>query len=67
MEVNSHTHTHTHVRTQIAKDCASKTPQPAKLKEFKEYVESEGRKRADVQALRQEVEALANSFPMPGL
>jgi glycine hydroxymethyltransferase len=52
---------------QIGKDCAAKTPAPAKLKEFKEYVEKEGKKRADIQALRQEVEAMANSFPMPGL
>mmetsp|Transcript_29782 Transcript_29782/g.75857 ORF Transcript_29782/g.75857 Transcript_29782/m.75857 type:complete len:495 (-) Transcript_29782:603-2087(-) len=51
----------------IAKECAAKTPAPAKLKEFKEYVEVEGRKRADLQALKVEVEALANSFPMPGL
>lgn len=51
----------------IAKDCAAKTPAPAKLKEFKEYVEVEGRKRADLLALKAEVEALATSFPMPGL
>lgn len=54
-------------RPQIAKDCAAKTPAPAKLKEFKEYLEAEGKKRADVAALRQEVEALSTSFPMPGL
>ncbi len=52
---------------QIAKDVSAKTPAPGKLKEFKEYLEKEGSKRADVQALKQEVEALATSFPMPGL
>ena len=51
---------------QIAKDCAAKTPQPAKLKEFKEYMLAEGSKRGDVKALRSEVEALAERFPMPG-
>ncbi|KAF5827161.1 serine hydroxymethyltransferase 3 [Dunaliella salina] len=51
----------------IAKDCAAKTPQPAKLKEFKEYMATEGCKRADIAALREEVEALAVDFPMPGL
>jgi len=54
-------------RLQIAKDCAAKTPQPAKLKEFKEYMATEGKNRADIAALRQEVEALAEGFPMPGL
>lgn len=38
-----------------------------KLKEFKAYLDNEGSKRQDIQQLRQEVEALANSFPMPGL
>lgn len=38
-----------------------------KLKEFKAYMESEGAARQDIKALREEVEALANSFPMPGL
>jgi glycine hydroxymethyltransferase len=38
-----------------------------KLKEFKAYLESEGASRADIKQLREEVEALANSFPMPGL
>eukprot|EP00967_Tisochrysis_lutea_P005104 scaffold6059_cov22-Tisochrysis_lutea.AAC.2 len=61
----AHVHTHTHI--QIAKDCAAKTPQPAKLKEFKEYMASEGNKRADIAALREEVEAMALGFPMPGL
>jgi len=56
-----------HRAVQISKDCAAKTPAPGKLKEFKLYVEEEGRKRSDVQALKQEVEALATSFPMPGL
>jgi glycine hydroxymethyltransferase len=38
-----------------------------KLKEFKAYMASEGEQRQDVAQLRQEVEALATSFPMPGL
>lgn len=38
-----------------------------KLKEFKAYMETEGASRQDVAQLRQEVEALATSFPMPGL
>ncbi len=52
---------------QIAKDAAASTPAPAKLKEFKEHVHKTFPSRADVQALKQEVEAMANSFPMPGL
>lgn len=51
----------------IAKDCASKVPVGSKLKEYKEYVEKEGRGREDVKKLREEVEAWANTFPMPGL
>lgn len=38
-----------------------------KLKEFKAYLEGEGAQRQDIKQLREEVEALANSFPMPGL
>lgn len=38
-----------------------------KLKEFKAYMSSEGANRQDIAQLRQEVEALATSFPMPGL
>jgi glycine hydroxymethyltransferase len=51
----------------IAKDCQAKTPAPGKLKEFKAYMESEGASRQDIAQLRQEVEELATSFPMPGL
>ena len=51
----------------IAKDCVSKVPAGSKLKEYKEYVEKEGRGREDVKKLKEEVEAWANSFPMPGL
>lgn len=51
----------------IAKDCQAKTPAPGKLKEFKAYMASEGEQRQDIAQLRQEVEALATSFPMPGL
>ncbi|GIM06818.1 hypothetical protein Vretimale_11062 [Volvox reticuliferus] len=56
-----------HRAIQIAKDCQAKTPAPGKLKEFKEYVEGTGASRPDIVALRGEVEALAQSFPMPGL
>lgn len=51
----------------IAKDCATKTAAPAKLKDFKEYLEVEGKSRADLKALREEVELMSESFPMPGL
>ncbi|PNH00632.1 Serine hydroxymethyltransferase, cytosolic [Tetrabaena socialis] len=51
----------------IAKDCQAKTPAPAKLKDFKEYLEGPAAARPDIAALRSEVEALAQSFPMPGL
>lgn len=45
----------------------AKTPAPGKLKEFKAYLEAEGPKRQDIKQLREEVEALASSFPMPGV
>lgn len=51
----------------IAKDCQAKTPAPGKLKEFKAYLAGEGAQRADIKQLREEVEALASAFPMPGL
>jgi glycine hydroxymethyltransferase len=51
----------------IAKDCQSKLPAGSKLKEYKEYVEKEGRAREDVKVLAEEVHAWASTFPMPGL
>jgi glycine hydroxymethyltransferase len=51
----------------IAKDCNSKLPAGTKGKEFKEYVEKEGRNREDVHQLKEEVESWASTFPMPGL
>ena len=51
----------------IAVDLKAKTPAPGKLKEFNAYLANEGRKRADLQALRQEVHDFAASFPMPGV
>ena len=51
----------------IAKDCLSKLPAGSKLKDFKEYVEKEGRGRSDVHKLKEEVESWASTFPMPGL
>jgi glycine hydroxymethyltransferase len=46
---------------------AASTPAPAKLKEFKAHLEASRAGRHDIQQLRTEVEALATSFPMPGL
>ncbi|KAI8467850.1 MAG: serine hydroxymethyltransferase 3 [Monoraphidium minutum] len=51
----------------IAKDCQAQTPAPGKLKEFKAYLEGEGGQRKDIRKLKEEVEALASAFPMPGL
>ena len=52
---------------QIAKDIKANTPGEAKLKDFVAFANSEGPGRADVQALRKEVEAYAEAFPMPGI
>lgn len=52
---------------QIAKKIKEETPEPAKLKDFVAFANSEGAGRADVCALREEVEAYASQFPMPGL
>ncbi|GMH42535.1 hypothetical protein BSKO_10454 [Bryopsis sp. KO-2023] len=52
---------------QIAIDGQSKTPEPAKQKDFKLYMDSEGVKRDDVKALKEEVLTFSTSFPMPGL
>eukprot|EP00878_Enallax_costatus_P009414 GHUV01009839.1.p1 GENE.GHUV01009839.1~~GHUV01009839.1.p1 ORF type:complete len:329 (+),score=91.89 GHUV01009839.1:1305-2291(+) len=51
----------------IAKECQANTPAPGKLKDFKAYLQTEGGARQDVAQLRQEVESMASSFPMPGL
>jgi hypothetical protein len=72
---SSHTNTHTlkrrtaqhTINNNQQTPTQAQTPAPGKLKEFKQYLETEGASRADVQALRAEVEALAGSFPMPGL
>jgi glycine hydroxymethyltransferase len=52
---------------QIAKAIKEETPEPAKLKDFVSFANSEGPNRADVRALREEVESYASQFPMPGL
>lgn len=52
---------------QIAKNIKEMTPEPAKLKDFVAFANSEGPNRPDVQALKEEVEAFASQFPMPGL
>eukprot|EP00879_Flechtneria_rotunda_P009888 GHRR01010340.1.p1 GENE.GHRR01010340.1~~GHRR01010340.1.p1 ORF type:complete len:491 (+),score=156.78 GHRR01010340.1:161-1633(+) len=51
----------------IAKDCQANTPAPGKLREFKAYLQEVGSQRQDILQLKQEVEALSTSFPMPGL
>uniref|UniRef100_A0A061RCE7 Serine hydroxymethyltransferase n=1 Tax=Tetraselmis sp. GSL018 TaxID=582737 RepID=A0A061RCE7_9CHLO len=51
----------------IAKECKAATPAPGKLADFRAYMASEGESRSDIRALREEVEAFAGSFPMPGL
>lgn len=51
----------------IALDLKRTTPEPAKLKDFVAYANGEGPSREDVKALREEVEAFARSFPMPGV
>lgn len=50
----------------MAQDCKSKTPAPGKLKEFQQYLNSEGGARQDVQQLQAEVHAFSSSFAMPG-
>ena len=51
---------------QAALDIKAKTPAPGKLKDFAEYLATEGASRQDIVQLRSEVEAFASSFPMPG-
>ena len=51
----------------IAVDLKATTPQPAKLKDFVAHATAAGPARADLRALREEVEGFARSFPMPGL
>lgn len=50
----------------IAKDIKDKTPEPAKLKDFVAFANSQGSAREDVKALKEEVETYASAFPMPG-
>lgn len=50
----------------IALDLKASTPAPGKLKEFTAHAEA-AHDRQDVAQLREEVEAFARSFPMPGL
>lgn len=49
----------------IALDCKAKTPGSGKMKEFKQYLADN--KREDIEKLKEEVQAFAKSFPMPGL
>lgn len=50
----------------IAIDLKASTPAPGKLKEFAAHT-AEAEHRSDVTQLREEVEAFARSFPMPGV
>jgi len=50
----------------IALDLKNSTPEPGKLKEFTAHAEA-AHDRQDVRQLREEVQAFARSFPMPGL
>lgn len=50
----------------IAIDAKAKTPAPGKQKDFKLYMDTEGVKSAELQALKDEVLAFATSFPHPG-
>lgn len=50
----------------IAIDLKNSTPEPGKLKEFTAHAEA-AHDRQDVRQLREEVQAFARSFPMPGL
>lgn len=51
----------------IAKDIQAKLPAGAKLKDLTDYLAGEGKSRADLKALKAEIEAWSSSFPMPGL
>ena len=49
----------------IAKDIQATAP--GKLKEYKDFLETKGRSRTEVVALKDEVVTFATSFPMPGV
>ncbi len=51
----------------ITLDMKKTTPAPAKMKDFEAFLAAEGAQRADIQALKQEVQEFASGFPMPGL
>ena len=52
---------------QCALAIKAETPAPGKMKEYNAYLESTGKNRADVVALRREVHDFAAAFPMPGV
>jgi glycine hydroxymethyltransferase len=56
-----------HRAVEIAKACQASTPAPAKLKDFKAYMDGQGAARSDIRQLQEEVETYASAFPMPGL
>jgi glycine hydroxymethyltransferase len=49
----------------IAADLKARTPQPAKLKDFKAFVKSQT--FPEIEQLKKEVNEFALSFPMPGM
>ena len=50
----------------IAQDLKASTPAPGKLKDFSSHVDKVAGGRQDIKQLKEEVEAFARSFPMPG-
>jgi glycine hydroxymethyltransferase len=50
----------------IAQDLKANTPAPGKLKDFSSHVDKVAGGRQDIKQLKEEVEAFARSFPMPG-
>lgn len=53
--------------TNCLRVCVAAAAVTGKLKEFKAYLDGEGAGRQDIKQLKEEVEGLANAFPMPGL
>jgi len=53
-----------HRGVEIAKDLKARTPEPAKLKDFKKFVASQT--FPEIDQLKKEVNAFAAAFPMPG-
>lgn len=56
-----------HRGVEIAREIKAQKPGDGKLKAFEAHVKAEGAKREDVKALKADVQALAQTLPMPGL